>query len=133
MKRFSQAGAVFTFAMLASLLAGPAFAYPVDPGPLVNPAPITITPNQNYIVNGGFESNAGSPWWLSGSNATIDKVAHRGCLSLRLGGYGNGSAFYRLTLPATTAEAKLSFLLQVQSNDPASADRTTWPCCLVWC
>jgi hypothetical protein len=126
-KRFiARAGAVFSFAMLASLLAAPAFAYPIDPGPIVNPVPITLPPNLNYIVNGGFESNAGNPWWLSGSNATIDKVAHRGCLSLRLGGYGNGSAFYRLNLPATASEAKLSFWLQVQSNDPPSADRTTW-------
>ena len=62
--------------MLASLLAAPAFAYPIGPGPFVNPVPITAPPNLNYIVNGGFESTAGSPWWLSGSNATIAKVAH---------------------------------------------------------
>ncbi len=120
MKRFSiRVGAPFIFGMLASLLAAPAFAYPIGPGPFVNPVPITAPPNLNYIVNG-------SPWWLSGSNATIAKVAHRGCRSLRLGGYGDGSAFYRLNLPATVSEAKLSFWLQVQADDPASPDLTTW-------
>ena len=101
---------MLTGGLLASFLAAPTFAYTVDPGPIVNPVPISIPPNVNYIVNGGFESNAGSPWWLSGSNATIDKVAHRGCWSLRLGGYGNGSAFYRLNLPATASEGKTQLL-----------------------
>jgi hypothetical protein len=96
---------------------------------VVPPAPSPIGPlfrAQNLIQDGGFENNAGTPWWLSGSNATIDKLPHCGALSLRLGGYGNGSAFYRLTIPATAARADLSFYLQVQSNDLASADRNTW-------
>jgi hypothetical protein len=116
------ASLVLMVVVLSSVLAAPASAQSIAPVTPVNP----IRLGQDLIVNGGFESNGGLPWWLSSSNATIDKVPHHGCLSLRLGGYGNGSAYYRLTLPNNLPEAKLSFWLQVQSNETTSNDRGTW-------
>jgi len=65
------------------------------------PTPITsaVVLPQNLITNGGFETNGGLPWFISANNATIDKVPHRGSLSLRLGGCGDGSALYQAPSP----------------------------------
>jgi hypothetical protein len=114
---------------LCSLLA--VLAVPVTPAAAqtVNPTPVPVNPfviPQNLITNGGFETNAGAPWFIGGPSATIDKVPHCGSLSLRLGGLGNGAAFYRVTLPNNLARADVTFWYQVQSTEPTPSDRTTW-------
>jgi hypothetical protein len=108
-------------------------AVPVTPAAAqtvsIPPQPVPANPfvvAQNLITNGGFETNAGAPWFISASNATIDKVPHCGSLSLRLGGFGNGAAYYRVTIPNNPSRADVSFWYQVQSSEPTPSDRTTW-------
>src|SRR5438093_12436600 len=117
MNRFARfASALLTVLTVAAAIAAPAAAQSIGPITPVNP----ISFGHDLMVNGGFETNGGLPWWL-GLSATIDKVPHRGCLSLRLGGLGNGSAFYRMTLPNSLPEAKLSYWLQVQSAEATTS------------